>query len=239
MDSTLYVIGSRMDALAAQLQVVASNVANSNSTGFKRLVSTFAATGQGSAVEQGGMSPLWPQLAGVALDVSQGALRSTGRPLDLAIQGGAFFEVETPEGSRYTRKGRLYLSPDGELTDAGGNRFVGDGGPLRIPEGTRRITVKDNGEILADDQSIGRIALVDIPNHASLVPVGSGIYRNDGPQGRPAVDSRLVQGAVEESNVKPVSEMVALIQVTRAYEAAARALRRLDTLSDQLIKTAS
>jgi flagellar basal-body rod protein FlgF len=239
MDSSLYVVGDRMDGLAAQLQVIASNVANADSAGFKRMVSSFVTQDPTQPVEEDVMSPVWPELAGVALDTSQGPIRGTGRPLDLAVQGDAFFAVETPDGTFYTRKGRIYQTPTGELTDAAGNRFTGAGGSLHIPDGTTYVTVEKNGEIVADGQSVGQLALMDIPDHSALVPLGSGLYRNDGPAAQAAVTSTVVQGALEDSNVKPVSEMVALINVTRAYEAAARLLRQMGTMSDQLLKTAS
>ena len=69
------------------------------------------------------MSPVWPELSGMALDTTQGAIRQTGRPLDLAIEGSGFFAVNTPDGTRYTRKGRIYESSSGELTDADGNPY--------------------------------------------------------------------------------------------------------------------
>ncbi len=239
MDSSLYVVGDRMDGLAIQLQVIASNVANANSAGFKRMVSTFVTQDQTEPVVEDVMDPVWPELAGVALDTSQGAIRNTGRPLDLAIQGDAFFAVETPDGTRYTRKGRINQTADGELTDPAGNRFMSAGGSLNIPDGTTHLTVQRNGELLADGQSAGRLALYDIPDQDALVPLGSGLYRNDGAAARQAVTSTVVQGALEESNVQPVSEMVNLIDVTRAYEAAVRVLRRMDSLSDQLVKSAT
>lgn len=239
MDSSLYVIGSRMDGLAAQLQVIASNVANANSTGFKRMVSTFAAQDQGATVEEDLMSPVWPELGGLALDTTQGAIRTTGRPLDLAIQGSAFFAVNTPDGTRYTRKGSLYETSSGELTDAAGNPYQAGGGSLHVPEGASQVTVLRDGEVLADQQSVGKLSLMDIPSSGSLVPLGGGYYRNDGADAKPALESEVVQGALEESNVEPVSEMVNLIGVTRAYEAGARILHRMDTLGDQLVKSAS
>ncbi len=239
MDSSLYVVGDRMDGLAIQLQVIASNVANANSAGFKRMVSTFVTEDQTDPYVEDVMDPVWPELSGVALDTSQGPITTTGRPLDLAIQGDAFLAVETPDGTCYTRKGRIHQSPNGELTDAAGNRFMAAGGSLNIPEGTTHLTVQRNGEVLADGQSAGRLALYDIPDKDALVPLGSGLYRNDGAAARTALTSTVVQGALEDSNVQPVSEMVNLINVTRAYEAAARILRQMGTLSDQLVKSAT
>jgi len=239
MDSSLYVVGDRMDGLAIQLQVIASNVANANSAGFKRMVSSFVTQDQTDPYVEDVMNPVWPELAGVSLDTSQGPVTNTGRPLDLAIQGDAFFAIETPDGTRYTRRGCIRESADGELVDPSGNRYMAAGGSLHIPDGTTYLTVQRNGEVLADGQSAGRLALYDIPDQAALVPEGGGLYRNDGAAAKPAVSSSVLQGALEGSNVQPVSEMVNLINVTRAYEAAARILRQMGTMSDQLVKSAS
>ena len=238
MESGVYVLGSQMNALTDRLQIVAANLANANSTGFKRVVATFAGEAAQTSSEPGGLAPLWPELAGTSLDISPGALRQTGRPLDLAVRGDAFFVVETTTGPLYTRKGRLFQNAQGELTDAAGNRYMADSGSLRIPETAREITVQRNGEVLADGQSLGRLALVDTPRTDMLVPVGAGLYRSDAPV-RPAVGSEVVQGVVEESNVRPMEEMVALIDIMRAYDAGTKVLRKMDTLNDQLIKTAT
>ena len=239
MDSSLYVVGSRMNGLSSQLQVIASNVSNADSAGFKRMVCTFASQDQATTAEQGAMSPVWPELSGMALDTTQGAIRQTGRPLDLAIEGSAFFAVNTPDGTRYTRKGRIYESPSGELTDAAGNPFSAGGGSLRVPAGVSQLTVLSDGEVIGDQQAIGKLSLMDVPSQGSLVPLGSGYYRNDGAAAKPSLTSEVQQGALEDSNVEPVTEMVNLIEVTRAYEAGARILHRMDTLGDQLVKSAS
>ena len=147
--------------------------------------------------------------------------------------------MNTPEGTQYTRKGRIYQDPNGALTDASGNPYSAGGGSLRIPEGAGSVTVLRNGEVIAGQQSVGKLTIMDIPSHNSLVALGSGYYRNDGPAAKPSLDTGVVQGALEESNVKPVSEMVDLIGVTRAYEAGAKILRRMDGLGDQLVKTAA
>jgi flagellar basal-body rod protein FlgF len=238
MDSSLYVVSDQMDALAAQLQVIASNVSNANSAGFKRMVCAFATQDASQPIAEDVMNPVWPELTGVSLDTSQGPINTTGRPLDLAIQGEAFFAVETPDGTRYTRKGRIYETPAGELTDGAGNRFVAAGGSLNVPQDTTNLTVQSNGEFVADGQSAGRIALMDIPDPTALVPLGGGLYRNDGTAARPALTSTVVQGALEASNVQPVSEMVNLIDVTRAYEAASRIISKMGDTSDQLVKSA-
>ncbi len=219
MDSSMQVIGNRMQRLAEGLQHIATNVANANTPGFKRVVGRLRDTASG----------------GLALDLSQGPVRLTGRPLDLAIKGSAFFVVDTADGPRYTRKGRLYQNPQGELVDAIGNRFVSPRGTLRIPRHTREITVGTDGEVIADGSPIGALTMVDIPEPRMLVRESWGMLRYNGPRTRDAVDSEVVQGAIEESNVRPLHEMVALIEVTRAYETSSRLLRRMDSMKRQLM----
>ncbi len=242
MDSTVYLAGCRMNGLAGSLDLVAANLANADTPGYKRRVGRFQAAltaARGGGGGGGTCAPHWPTLAGPETDFSQGPVRRTGRPLDLAISGRGFFVLETPAGPRYTRKGRLYLNRDGELTDGAGNRFAAEGGSLSIPAGAGGITVDASGGLTAGGQELGRLRLVEFADASVLRPEGRGSFRNDGPPARPAADSRVVQGAIEESNVNPVQEMVALVTVMRAYEAAARIIKRSDNLNGQLVKSAA
>lgn len=245
MDSMIYLTGSRMNGLVDELQIIAANLANANTAGFKRTVGKFKAVLQLAAPAPAGaqrpaaVSPHWPELTGARIDFSQGPTRWTGRPLDLAVRGGAFFVVETEAGQRYTRKGRLYVSAQGELTDGTGNPFASDSGTLRIPDGSVQVSIDQQGQVTADGAAIGRLMLVDIPQPEALAAEGAARFRNDGPRAVPAVGSQIVQGAIEQSNVNPVRAMVALVGVMRAYEAAARIVRRLDSLNGELIKTAA
>ena len=244
MDSMVYLSGVRMDGLVDDLQVIATNLANANTTGFKGTVGKFQAVLAAASPQDlimtptGGMSLTWPEYADFRLDLSQGPIHRTDRPLDLAIRGDAFFVVETADGPRYTRKGRFFLNSDGEVTDGAGNRVSAEVGALRIPPDAGDITVGPHGEVSAGGRAIGRIKLVDVPQPDALVAVGWANYRNDGPEAKAAVGSEVIQGAVEESNVNAVQEMVALIEVLRAYEATAHILKRVDASAGELIKTA-
>lgn len=233
MDRSIYVTAAGMNASLRRLQNVALNLANSSTPGFKRTVSRvsagFAANGRAAAVR--------PTSGPDTLDLSQGGLRRTGRPLDVAIRGDAFFVVDTPFGRRYTRKGRMYRNSEGELTDAAGHPFLTDRGALSLPPDARQITVTRDGSVLADGTEAGTLRLVSIPDPASLVRESWCLLRNDGSAAVEAVESEVIQGALERSNVKPVREMVGLMQTVRAYEANARVMKRVDVLKEQLIRS--
>jgi flagellar basal-body rod protein FlgF len=237
MDSSVYVLGNRMDGLADNLQLIAGNLANANTPGFKRSVGRFTA-----ALQQARSSPsgaTWAVLDGDRIDFSAGPTRRTGRSLDLAIRGDAFFVLDTPAGRCYSRKGRLYVNTDGELTDGAGNRFAGRGGSISIPPGAADVQVAPDGQVSAGGSAVGRLMLVDIRDRTGLVPQGAGLYRDTSGSEARAVGSEVIQGAIEESNVNPMLELVGLLEVMRAYEASARLVRKMDTLSSQLIKSAA
>lgn len=244
MDGLVYLTGTRMVGLTDQLQVIATNLANANTAGFKGTTGRFSAAVAVAGPQylgdtsQGGMAPTWPEFSGLRVDLSQGPIRKTDRPLDLAISGKAFFVVETPEGPRYTRKGRFHLSATGEVTDGAGNALGTESGALRIPAGTNEIVIGRDGQVSAGERGVGRIRLVDIPEPAALVSQGEVSFRNDGPEAVPAAGSEVIQGAVEESNVNSVREMISLITVLRAYEAEAHIARRVDSSHNELIKSA-
>jgi len=245
MESATYVSASHLSSLADSLDVIAANLANANTAGYKRTVGRFeqallAAIGQAPGAASGTVvHPALAQFDTRPVDFSPGPIRTTGRPLDLAVKGDAIFVVETAAGPRYTRKGQLHVSADGAITDGSGNAFAAAGGALRLPAGAHDITVAPDGQVTANGEQIGRLRLVDVARPDMLVAQGSTLFRNEGPAPRDAADSEIIQGAIEESNVSPVLEMVALVQVTRAYEASARVMRRMDGLHGQLVKEAS
>jgi len=244
MDSTLYVMGSQMDSLTQSLQECSTNLANVDTPGFKRLVNKFRAeyetqpaTGYGGSFSDG-VSARWPTLVTGTMDLSQGAIRVTGRDLDVAIQGKGFLVVDTPAGERYTRKGRLYVSVDGELTDGFSNPLVAAGGTLRIPANAANVSIGRNGEVVADNVALGQLLMVEVPQLDKLVRDGHCLLRNTGEPAKEAVNTTLVQGALEVSNVEPFREMVNLVDIMRYYEVSAKVMKRIDSLKDGLIQAA-
>jgi len=144
MDSVAYLMGGRMSELTANLDVVAANLANADTPGFKRATCCFSEalrpllSAADASASASAFAPDWCQLRTGSTDFSQGSVRMTGRPLDLAIRGPGFLVVDTPAGQRYTRKGRICLNAEGELTDGNGNRrLVAEGSSLYRNDGPR------------------------------------------------------------------------------------------------------
>ena len=237
MDRAVYVTAAGMNASIDRLRRISVNMANGSTPGFKRTISRLRG-------ERGGGTghfnrELRPVMEPESLDLSQGGVTRTGRPLDLAIRGRGFFAVETASGRRYTRKGRMYRNSDGELVDAGGHPFVSDRGVLSLPPDAAQITVTPDGDVLADGQELGTLRVVTVPEQEKLVRESWCLLRNDGQPAEEATDCSFTQGALEKSNVNPLREMVDLMDTVRAYEGNARVMRRMDSVKKQLIQTLS
>ncbi len=229
MTNAVYAMLSRQNGLMREMDVVANNLANSGTTGFKASRPIFAEflipTGERS-LSMGG-------LGGHRIDLGQGGLRFTGGPLDLAVQGEGYFTVQTPDGLRLTRAGRFQLSQDGSLVDAAGNLVLGArGNAIRIPNGVGPLSVAVDGSISAAGRSIDQIG-VAVPE-GQLTRDSASTFRPQG--GFAYVQSpSIIQGALEQSNVEPVVEVARMIEVQRAYEAGQSLLEKEDERVGQLI----
>lgn len=218
-----------------RLDVIANNLANVNTTGFKGDKLAFRDTFRRYAHDL--LDPNqaldhkvpWPRahvlaqsrIAERVVDLSQGSLKTTGNPLDLAISGEGFFRVQTPEGEFLTRQGVYHRSSEGFVVDGHGNRLLGDGGPLQIPEGGT-LVVADDGTLTVDGEQIDVISLVTVEDPKILEKMGNSLIRIS-PEARaqtiPAQDATIEQGYLEGANVEVVTEMVNMIEAIRAFEA--------------------
>lgn len=241
MDGAFYIGAIGMDAQQRALEVVANNIANINTVGFKRSTVRFAELTalQHSPAQRADLG----NLAGVAVAATSrvwttGDLKQTGQPLDLAINGEGFIEVLGPAGqSLLWRGGTLRVSSDGFLT-------ASDGATLRsmisIPEGASDLLISTTGVVTAnvdgESRQLGQIELVNCRNTEDLIAIGSGYYLAPdaaetaaGQAGDVGV-GRLVQGALESSNVQLTDEMLALLLMQRAYAANAQVVQAGDQL---------
>jgi flagellar basal-body rod protein FlgF len=231
-DTTLIDL-SRMMALRTKLDVAANNVANIETTGFRGQQLSFQEYLEPVPGREIGVKPERPlSLVNAVLPFTSstgGAIETTGNPLDLAIDGNAYFAVQTDQGERYTRDGSFTLDEQGRLVTAGGQPVLTDRGVVTIPPDAGEVSVDPSGQISTRLGALGRLRLVSFDNRASLQAVGGNLFESvRAPSGTNASSVRLVQGALERSDVQPTLEMAKLAEINRAYEMAAKLLK--DTL---------
>jgi flagellar basal-body rod protein FlgF len=220
--SNLVLLSGQM-ALAQAMDIVANNIANASTTGYKREAVEFQ-----TLLSRGQSNNSKPANfvfdSATYRDMSNGPILSTGNPLDLAIQGPGYFQVQLPNGKTgYTRAGAFKLDTGGQIVTQAGQPIIGDGGTITIPETTSEINVSEDGFVSARVDNgaqlaqIGQLKLVTFADDQKLQPIGNGVYVT-GQQPLPADDSAISQGSIEQSNVEPVIEITDMIRVMRSYE---------------------
>lgn len=225
MDNALYVGLSRQMTLRRELDIVANNIANANTTGFKTedlMVRTEAAK---PAKTIGGANPVKFVLDdGVTRDFTQGAMTKTGGDFDVAIEGKGFFKIQTAGGERYTRDGRFTTNPEGKLvTQLGAPVLDEGGGEILIDPKQGPVTIGKDGIISQGALNVGKIGVVRPDDLSSLSKDGDNLYRNTSNTTlQPASDAVVHQGMLEASNVQSVVQITKLIEVQRAYESMAK-----------------
>lgn len=232
MIRTIYQAAAGMMAQFARQLTLSTNLANIDTPGYKQQDSTIRdfqqlfllrlADGQASPVGSLSATVRWDQ---PRVDTRQGALVETGRPLDLAIAGNAFFAVQTADGIEYTRDGRFQLDAQRRLVTADGYPVLGKQGPLVLPPGD--VWVEPDGTVLVGNQVIGRLLLVEFPEDATFTPVAGNRYRTDA-QGVPSQTAGVSQGFIEASNVDLTQTLTDMLAATRSYQLAARTLQLAD-----------
>ncbi|AOS82270.1 flagellar basal-body rod protein FlgG [Hydrogenophaga intermedia] len=246
-----------VQAQDAKLQAIANNLANVNTTGFKRDRVVFedlfyqVERQPGAAQAEGMNTPVGVQLgngvrvAGTQKVFTTGSLQTTGQPLDIAIQGQGFLQVELPSGeTAYTRAGQLQRSPEGRLMTAQGYPLVPD---ITLPANAKSITIGENGTVsvgVAGDtapQEVGQITLAGFINPAGLLALGDNLYQETTASGVPTEGiageealGAIKQGALEGSNVQVVEEMVDMITAQRTYEMSTKVLSAADGMLQNL-----
>ena len=239
MENAAYVGLSRQMTLRRELDIVANNIANADTTAFKMeqlLVS--AEIGQRARNDMIRPSTSFVLDRGVGRDFGQGALELTGRDLDFGIEGeGAFFVVATGSGDAYTRDGSFTLDPEGRLTTQRGEAVQGDGGDIMVDTTLGPITVGQDGTISQDGQIVGQMRVVRFDTLSVLSKDGDGLYRNSSnAQPADAPDARVRQGNLEDSNVNPLIEITNLIEISRAYERVTKMIENANDLSRRSVE---
>lgn len=224
MENSLYIALSRQVALQQRMSIVANNIANINTPGFKAekmIFEEYLVTPEATG-EQMSMVMDYGQFTVQA----QGPLKLTGNPLDIGLEGDGFMMVETPEGTQYTRAGNFSLNANGELVTAAGYRVLNDGeGPIVIPADAREIKISHQGEISTDEGVIGKLGVVEFANMQELQPAGNGLYKAPEGGATPSLDTKVLQNMLEGSNVKGVLEMTDMIEISRQYQSTQKLLQ--------------
>jgi flagellar basal-body rod protein FlgF len=219
--SGIYTAYSGLKAQMEALDVLASNLANVNTTGFKEQKAFFSALNL--ALDAPDATPLdsaintHAVLAESAMNLKDGSLVETHRDLDLALTGNGFLTVETPGGIRYTRNGNLVTDARSVLCTADGNPVLGERG--RIVLGPGKVDINQDGEILVGGTRVDRLKLASFDNPAALLREGGSLVAPDGQPPKPAPGVAVRQGYQEQSNVNPVLATVRMLEIMRHFEA--------------------
>ena len=215
MDNVGYIALSRQMTLMRQMDVVANNIANANSTAFKGENVLFAEYLTHPAPNK---TVSYVEDVAVVRNLEQGPLTHTGGSLDLAIDGDGYFVVDTPTGERYTRAGNFRLNADGAVVTQDGHPLMDDRGrEVVVPPGTNSINVTPDGVVSADGNRLTRLRLVSFENEYELRKTRDGLYTTDA-QPEPAADARIAQGMLEQANVQAIVEMTRMMEILRSYQ---------------------
>jgi len=252
---TLSIAATGMSAQERNLEVIANNIANINTTGFKRSRAEFtdlmyqserlmgvSNRGRDATVPEGAQLGLGVRTAAIRSLNIQGALTNTGNTLDLAINGRGWFQVTTPDGATvYTRDGAFNTNATGQLVTTDGYTVTPS---ILIPINTTNITVSQTGLVTAavpgqvQPQTLGQLTIANFVNDAGLQQLGSNLAQQTAASGQPTVSvpgdtsfGTIQQGYLESSNVDPVTEITNLIAAQRAYEMNSKVIQAADQMS--------
>ncbi|MCF6273341.1 MAG: flagellar hook-basal body complex protein [Rhodobacteraceae bacterium] len=236
METAGYVTLSRQTGLWKEMQVVANNVANISTTGFRREGVVFTEMIQALPNEGGGVAMAAARAR--FSDPTQGSVRQTGNPMDLAIQGRGYFMVETPEGNRLTRAGAFALNTEGEMVNPDGLRLLDAGGaPIFIPPDAAAVTIAQDGTVSAGGNPLAQVGIYNVADDTGLTRQYGTLFDPGDQEPLAAVDPVVLQGFIEGSNVNPVTEMARMIEVQRTYEMGMKFLENEDNRIRNVTRT--
>jgi len=233
MVAGLYAAARGMVVQVHKQNVYANNLANANTTAYKRqrvaqnsFASALAATAgqQEIALTSGG------------LDMREGPIQKTGNALDVALHGPGFLVLRTPQGPCYSRDGRLRLDANRQLISIDGHPVAGQAGSITLPPG--EVTITEEGDILVGGQKVDRLLITEFDTATTVRKFGGNLLQASAPP-TPSPNTTVTQGYVEGSNVRVVEEMAAMLKGLRQYEANAAALRQQDSSLQTLIRRAA
>jgi flagellar basal-body rod protein FlgG len=236
MNAAMYKALSGALVQTRRLEMVTQDLANVNTAGYKGVRLVFREVLEGPQPRNlpiGGQVALSEQ----RMDLSNGNLRNSGNPLDLAIVGDGFFSVQTDHGVRYTRQGAFSLSASHTIVTPSGEPVLGEKGPIHL-NGTK-VEVGTDGSVLVDGSPVDRLKIVRAEDSRSLVREESNYFRAGEADMQPVTEkTQVLQGSIEDANVNPVEAMVSLIDVERQFEAYEHAMRTMDETTEKVVNEA-
>lgn len=231
----IYTSASAMLPQMKKQEVTANNMANAATSGFKK-DRVFTEELSRAAGKQATTSTDWqkPMMDRIFIDFQPGVFDKTNNPLDLAIEGDGFFQLESPTGEKVlTRSGAFQIDSEGFLSFAGGYRVMGEGGPIEI--GSGEISVSFNGDVEVNGIVVNTILPASVADTNVLERMGGSLYRvPDGEELLPAISATVRQGYIEASNVDVIREMVDMMISFRTYESNAKAMQQQDNSLNHL-----
>ncbi|MFQ5784695.1 MAG: flagellar basal-body rod protein FlgF [Alphaproteobacteria bacterium] len=236
MENTTLVALSQQMVLRRQMDVIANNIANADTGGYKSERMLFATYLQDIGRRE---KAAFVQDIAVTRDPRDGEMVVTGNPFDMAIQGEGYFQVETPDGVRYTRGGHFRLDDQGVLVTSDGHALLGDDGfPVITSPDDNDLVVTPDGTVSAGGFEIARLQVVTFERPNALRETYGGLYQTDLTP-LPSEDARIVQGSIESSNVEPIVEMTRMIALLRGYQSVQRLVQEQDQLRRRAISALS
>lgn len=239
MDNTLYVSFTQQMALRRQMDVVANNIANVSTNGFKAESVLFAADQRAPAANSEKPRAIeFVRDVTVLRDFSPGTFIKTESPFDVALQGEGFFTVQGADGPLYTRDGAFGIDALGTLVTKEGRPVLDEGGsPIALSPDGQPPTITADGSVSQNGTAIGRLGVVTFEKPGAMERMGENLWKateNQTPS--PAIDARVAQNMVEGSNVKPIIEMTKMMDISRAYESATRLQKTADDMRSRAIE---
>jgi flagellar basal-body rod protein FlgF len=235
MADGIYVALSGAIAQTTNLDTTANNLANASTDGYQRERPVF----HEMLAQAAGEGHHYAAVSATALDTTTGSIRTTDRPLDVALPKGAYLTALTNSGERYTRAGAMTLSLDGFLTTRHGDKLLGeDGKPIKIPDGVGEVKATSTGAIEKSGQKIGQLKIVQFDHPECLTHEGGTVLAGNVDTGAAKVtNAHLEVGAIEESNASVVSSMNDLVDASRTFEAFQRAIDAFRDADKKIVST--
>ena len=253
MMRSLWTAASGMKSQQTSLDTISNNLANINTTGYKKERTEFQSLlyqtiqekttdHEGNPKPIGAQVGLGVKVSAVSTEFEQGELTASTGDFDFAIQGNGFFAIKVVDKNgdssiKYTRNGQFTITIEGYVVDVDGNRLQGANGDVQVPVDATDVAIKLNGAVYANGEQVDTITLTDFEDYNYLDLYGDNMYNAVDGATTKSSTATILQGFTEQSNVNVVDEMVSMITITRAYEAGQKMIKTQDSLLEQAVSS--